>query len=563
MTQIDMSETCFRKKSETATRFRRGLSLKRRLDYHKDVNAGTLLVKEHAVMSRMTAIVALLVLSGSALAADLKSLEQASPQVRADAARFAQLMSRVLAAIESQYVRPVERSALVEAAIAGLFEAVREPLPAGIRNDLARARSNREFEYLLAAARAHLGDSDILRDHRALLISMKALPRTLDPYCGVPTATEQRRNQMSEPDYGLGLEFDLPVELPFINDPLAADNAAPNQNAPPGPYRILTVHAGSPAQRAGLRPGDMITHVGGQSTSGNLGPALLRRITFYSREGRGGSLEVTVRRADRTEPLNATLTAGAFAPEWIFGVRRTADNHWSFMLDSQARIGYVRIGFIDQGAPGQLENALRDLASNGMKGLIVDLRDCPGGYVDPAVEVVSMFVPSGTIATVSDRTQGQQRHQTSGRHIQLGKIPIIALVNGATMGGGEMIASALQDHNVAKICGQRTFGKGSVQRSPPIPELGYAFKLTTGLFTRPNGKNLHRFPDSKTDDDWGVRPSEGFELPVPPDLQRQLKDWYTQIILRPGNSREPLPLDDPDNDPVRQFATREIKKLLK
>jgi len=481
------------------------------------------------------------------------------PNVRAQADQYARHVLNLIAYVESRYVRPVERASLVEAAIVGLYEAVREPLPAGLKNDLARARSAKEFEHILSSSRAQLGDREELRDFRALLISMKSLPRALDPYCGVPTNNELRRSMNSETNVGLGIEFDLPAET--VPNPFDVEGMPVSRSVPNGPFRIANIIPGSPAQRGGLRPGDVVTHVGGQATTGDQGPLLMRRL--MNNDGRSVELSVTVKRPGRAEPLTLPMTPGPFVPEFIFGARRHTDNSWSYLLDSTAKIGYIRIGFIDNAAPPQLEAALQDAMASGVKGIILDLRDCPGGYVDPAVEIASMFVKSGTIATVRDRGSQEQQYQATGRSFAFDKIKLIALVNANTMGGGEMIAAALQDHGLAKICGQRTFGKGSVQRTQTVTEVGFSFKITTGLFTRPNGKNLQRFPDSKPDDDWGVRPDAGYELPLPPDLHQQLKEWNTHAILRPGNSREPLPLDDPENDPLKQFALREIKKLIK
>ncbi len=87
-------------------------------------------------------------------------------------------------------------------------------------------------------------------------------------------------------------------------------------------------------------------------------------------------------------------------------------------------------------------------------------------------------------------------------------------------------------------------------------------KLTTGTFLRPNGKNLHRFPDSKETEDWGVRPDPGLEMRLSADLSRQLKQWWLWQTLRPGPSTEALPLDDPENDPQRQTALAALLQQL-
>jgi len=87
-------------------------------------------------------------------------------------------------------------------------------------------------------------------------------------------------------------------------------------------------------------------------------------------------------------------------------------------------------------------------------------------------------------------------------------------------------------------------------------------KLTTGTFERPSGKNLHRFPDSKVDDDWGVRPDAGLEFRVSAELDRQLHDWWQEMTLRPGSSRARLALDDPMTDPSQQAALKAVLHIV-
>ena len=91
---------------------------------------------------------------------------------------------------------------------------------------------------------------------------------------------------------------------------------------------------------------------------------------------------------------------------------------------------------------------------------------------------------------------------------------------------------------------------------------GYPFKLTTGTFVRPSGKNFHRHPESKPTDDWGVRPDPEHELPVTAELSKRLKHGYTLHTLRPPSDRTALPIDDPDADPQRQAAVRMLRELV-
>ena len=137
------------------------------------------------------------------------------------------------------------------------------------------------------------------------------------------------------------------------------------------------------------------------------------------------------------------------------------------------------------------------------------------------------------------------------------------LVNGETSGGSELVAAALQDNRRGVVVGQRTFGKASVQTMLALPMPNTGLKLTSGNFIRPSGKALHRFPDSKLKDDWGVRPDPELTLPITADLSRQLYHWWQEPSIRPSTANDPLPLDDPENDPQRQAALKVLAGLIK
>jgi carboxyl-terminal processing protease len=177
--------------------------------------------------------------------------------------------------------------------------------------------------------------------------------------------------------------------------------------------------------------------------------------------------------------------------------------------------------------------------------------------------VARLFLKEGPIAKVQSRLADDctpYSAQTDGPFIDF---PLAVLVNGETSGGSELIVAALQDNKRALVVGQRTFGKASVQTllAVGIPDTG--LKLTSGSFVRPSGKALHRFPESKLSDDWGVRPDEKYAVPLTPDLSRQLRVWHTLQTLRPASSNEVLPLDDPETDVQQHAALRAVLGTLR
>jgi C-terminal peptidase prc len=476
-------------------------------------------------------------------------------------------MMSVFRWVDQHYVKPVPRAALSEAALAGLFEAAREPLPPGLRADLAQAKDDSQFQYLMATARERLGDVEALRGQQAVMASLRSLPRALDVYCGIPPPNDRTADDNTGEMHGVGIEFEsLPEALQpqtRVNDPFDRPRVSGESGLARGPARIVTVFPGSPAQRAGIRPGDILTHLDDHPLETPEGARLFPQLSSEAGYGQE-ALKLTLQRPGQEEPLERRLYPTKFVPESVYGMRRRSDNSWDFMLDRPNGIAYLRLGFLGHKADEEMADAISALRALGIRGLIFDLRGNPGGFVDPAKAISGMFVKSGLVATMTDRAEGgKSEFRIDNGSGALEGIPTVALIDEETRGGGEMIAAVLQDHKVARIAGRRSHGKGSVQRTPTIPELGVEFKLTVGSFTRPSGRNLNRFPDSKSSDDWGILPDPGLEFPVSPELAKQIKGWMQQQVLRPGDNREALPLDDPENDPAREHARQLLLKKLK
>jgi carboxyl-terminal processing protease len=175
---------------------------------------------------------------------------------------------------------------------------------------------------------------------------------------------------------------------------------------------------------------------------------------------------------------------------------------------------------------------------------------------------VQCFISGGIFAKVKYR---DDEETISGfRQNNHTAVPMVVLIGPETSGGGELIAAALQDHNRAVVAGQRSRGKASIQRSPNLGLGGHhALRLTVGYFYRPNGKNLHRHPDSKPSDPWGVSPDPDLEVRLSTQLRQQIRDWRLLQDLRPVGSRTALPLDDPESDPVLLAAREYLEGLVK
>ncbi len=498
-------------------------------------------------------------------------------QLQAESRRFAQQLHTIVEQIVQSYVRPVRREDLMEAAIAGLYEAARKPVPRDLRNQIKQAISMSSTllqvklrpedvnaqpvpdprETFLASVREELGNPEGLAKVDAVVICCKAMSRLLDPYSGIVTAQEQQRSiGLDQESFGCGLE---------LRDLLSAT----------APVVVDAVQLGSSAQRAGIRPGDIITHIDGKPIAKAPPEKLLALrnqrviaeappLTPEDKEKPAppappGSFRVTFHHPGQTTNREGRLLRERFRPESVLGANRRDDNTWNYMLDKKAGIAHIRVTALSRGTSEDLRGVLAELAYQKVRGVILDLRWCPGGYLNESVDVADLFLGAGLISTV--KTRG--RPDVPYRSAEQGKFrdfELVVLVNGETSGGAELIAAAIQDHHRGVVAGQRTRGKASVQTPIPVGVTGVSFKLTTGTFHRPSGKNLHRFPDSTTNDDWGVVPDEDCRLSA--ELGKRLGEWWRLYSLRPAKSRERLELDDPRADSQRQAAVEVMRKRL-
>jgi len=227
-----------------------------------------------------------------------------------------------------------------------------------------------------------------------------------------------------------------------------------------------------------------------------------------------------------------------------------ADESWNFMLDEEKKIGYVRITGFSKHTGSEMKRAMEELKALGLKALILDLRFNPGGLFNVAVEVSDMFLEEGRIVSTKGRNT-EERVAFARKAGTYSGFPMAVLVNRYSASASEIVSAALQDHKRAVVVGERTFGKGSVQNVIDLEGGKSAIKLTTQSYHRPNGKNIHRFPDSKETDDWGVVPDEGYQVPFSNAEMLQYDEYRRQ--------RDVLSKDGP---PKTEFVDRQLAKAL-
>jgi carboxyl-terminal processing protease len=242
-----------------------------------------------------------------------------------------------------------------------------------------------------------------------------------------------------------------------------------------GLVKVVSPIDDTPAARAGLKPGDLITHLDGDPVQGMTLPEAVEKM----RGPVSSEIKLTIRREGK-DPFDVKLIRATVK---IQSVRSHLEG------DS---IAYIRITTFNEQTDVGLNNAIKNLkqqAGGRLLGVILDLRNDPGGLLDQAVAVADAFLEKGEIvSTRGRRSEDAQRYNARPGDIAAG-LPIAVLINGGSASASEIVAGALQDHHRAILLGTRSFGKGSVQTIIPLPGHG-AMRLTTARYYTPSGRSI-------------------------------------------------------------------------
>jgi carboxyl-terminal processing protease len=248
-------------------------------------------------------------------------------------------------------------------------------------------------------------------------------------------------------------------------------------NLDDGKVTVVAPLEGAPAERAGILPGDVVSAVNDIPVdSGNVEASVSRM-----RGAPGTSVTLDVLRPGSDEPLHFALTRTEVH------VRTVQSEYLGNGL------AYVRLSSFAESTSEDLERAARQLVDAGggkLLGLVLDLRSNPGGLLDAAVRVADAFLAEGVIVSGTGRIRQAQFEQTAAAGDPLEDVPMVVLVNSASASASEIVAGALQDHARARLVGEKTYGKGSVQTVMPLGE-GSAIKLTTSRYLTPSGRSIN------------------------------------------------------------------------
>lgn len=242
-----------------------------------------------------------------------------------------------------------------------------------------------------------------------------------------------------------------------------------------GVVKVVSPIDDTPAYRAGLKPGDYIISLDGTTVVG----MSLTEAVDKMRGKAGTKIKLTIRRGTE-KPFDITLKREEIKIQSVKSELKAKD------------VAYIRISSFSEEVDKNIEDALEKMqkeTKNGVKGLVIDVRNNPGGLLDQAVAVSDLFLDSGEIVSTRSRNEEETLKYNATRGDIAEGLPIVVLINDGSASASEIVAGALQDHRRAVIMGQKSFGKGSVQSVIPFPKYG-AVRLTTARYYTPSGRSI-------------------------------------------------------------------------
>ena len=244
-----------------------------------------------------------------------------------------------------------------------------------------------------------------------------------------------------------------------------------SQNMDSGVITLVQIYEDSPADKAGLKDNDILTKVGDMEVTG----MDLSEVVTYIKGEKGTDVDLTVLRGEEAEEITVTATRDTVEAQ-------TVEYE---MLEDQ--IAYLSVTEFDSVTYDQYKEALDALTQQGMEGLVVDLRNNPGGNLNTVCDMLDLVLPEGTIVYTEDK-DGNRETATSDDEHQI-DVPMAVLVNGNSASASEIYAGAIQDYGIGTIVGTQTYGKGVVQQIFDLGD-GTSVKLTIAEYYTPNGRNI-------------------------------------------------------------------------
>ena len=445
---------------------------------------------------------------------------------------FARKVLRASEALQAEYVKKLNGGELVAASVKGLYRRLEIDLPPEFDESvkLGKSLTPAKQRELLVAAREKLGKREDLDGEKDADMAITMMIASLnDPYTVYydKETIKKEESRLRGEFRGVGIQ----IRRDLVRDGLL----------------VVSPIKGSPAYKAGIKAGDLITEVRREvdPTGGPL-PSDQRVIStkgmkiddaltiILGKPGVPVTLAVERQNAEGTpEKLTFDLKRDRIAVETVLGVTRNADDSWNFYLDEKSKMAYVQLTQFSPTTHTELKKVIDRLDADGCKGLVLDLRYNPGGLMMCAVLVSDLFLDEGLILEVRPRVDEIEKYYDRGFG-KFTKTPMTVLVNGASASASEIVSAALQDYGRAVVIGERSYGKGSVQQVKNFAPTGGEIKMTTSRYFPPLGRNIDRLSTpGKPEDEWGVSPDKGHEVKLTREEKQELAEAFRDREIIP------------------------------
>lgn len=276
-----------------------------------------------------------------------------------------------------------------------------------------------------------------------------------------------------------------------------------------GQIMVVSPIKGSPAEKAGVKPNDIILSVDGKSVEGLSSSEAVLKI----RGEKGTKVDLSISRAGESEPIELTIKRDTIPIETVYAE----------MLDDG--VAKIQVTSFSEHTVQELKKALEEMSKKDMKGLVLDLRGNPGGLLDQAIEMASLFIPNGEVVLQVEDRSGKKQVEKSVNDGEL-KIPVVVLIDDGSASASEIVAAAVSESADIPLIGVKSFGKGTVQTAENFKD-GSNFKYTAAKWLTPEGNWIHKK---------GIKPDITVKLPdyaslpyISPDKELKASDSSSEV----------------------------------
>ena len=482
-----------------------------------------------------------------------------------EADKFARTMLRAIDAVKSEYVKPLDAGEWAALSVKGLYRRLEQTMPDEVKEQIKTPKGldRSAISALFKDVRTRIGKREDLagtKDADAAILMMFA--ELKDPY-----TTYYDADLIKKLDAPLRGEFrgvGIQIRRDLVRDGLL----------------VVSPIKGSPAYKAGIQAGDLITKIKRDTDPEGkpLADGAPREISTQGMKteqaleyilGKVG-VPITLEVERDGVAKDYAIERGIVSVETVLGVKRDARDNWEFFIDPETKIGYVCLTQFAPTTARDLKAAVTKLRAAGMKGLVLDVRFNPGGYLTAAVNICDLFLEdrNSVIVSVKYRSRDTEvwKSEAGSASGKFYDFPMAVLVNGQSASASEIVAACLQDYNRAVVVGERSYGKGSVQNVKDFSPTGGQLKLTTARYFPPTDRNIDKVSTpGKPEDVWGVTPDKDYVVKLTREQAQDLAEQFRDreiIKAKEGaaaKEKEPKAFKDVQLEKAVEYLREQVK----